>query len=50
MKIYLRYYNYNFVYDDVFLYELVIYWSVIEIYKKLLELEKYKVVVLLVVF
>lgn len=35
---------------DVFLYELVIYWSVIEIYKKLLELEKYKVVVLLVVF
>lgn len=49
-KTHLRYYNYNFVHDDAFSYELVTYRSVTEIYKKSPELEKYKAAALLVVF
>lgn len=51
-KTHLRYYNYNynFVHDDAFSYELVTYQSVTEIYKKSPELEKYKAAALLVAF
>lgn len=49
-KTHLRYYNYNFVHDDAFSYELVTYRSVTEIYKKSPELEKYKAAALLVAF